>query len=309
MNIASIDIGSNTVLLLIANSDENNKINTVLNKYEIPRISKGLQKKGEISKGAIERLINVLSFYDRLISEYNCEVILVNATNALRISGNGQEIVSLLEEKFGYDVKIIAGKEEARLSYLGATFENQRSRNVVVDIGGGSTEIIIGRGSDLEFAESMNIGAVSLTEKHCSSLPPNSEELNNITSDITGSLNKLNISDRVGNFNGLMMTAVAGTPTTLSSIKQNLKEYIEESVEGSELTRDDLDSISTELALYKPSEVLEKYGDVVKGREDVLLTGTILLKIIADYFGTYKIRVSGRGIRYGAVIDYITNQI
>jgi exopolyphosphatase/guanosine-5'-triphosphate,3'-diphosphate pyrophosphatase len=104
------------------------------------------------------------------------------------------------------------------------------------------------------------------------------------------------------------MIAVAGTPTTLSCIDQNLHDYDEDLVEGSLLTTGKLESIAAELAKLNPQQVLEKYGKVVKGREDVLLTGTILLKTIADYFGIETIAVSGRGIRYGAVIDFIDNQ-
>lgn len=306
MNIASIDIGSNTVLLLIARIEENtNNIHTILNKYEIPRISRNLETNGNISGEAIDRLIDVLQSYDKIINEHHCEHILVNATNAMRVAANGSEVVKMIRRIFGYTVNIIPGRHEAYLSYLGATYGKAESTKIVIDIGGGSTEIIIGQGIEVDFAESIGVGAVNLTEKHCSSLPPSKQEIKKISGEVTDHLSRLNLDNKVKNIPNIKMTAVAGTPTTLSSINQKLIEYDEELVEGSVLTIDELDSISTELAQYSPREVLKKYGKIVKGREDVLLAGTIILKTIADIIGAREIIVSGRGIRYGAVVDFM----
>lgn len=308
MNIASIDIGSNTVLLLIAGIEKESKnITTILNKYEIPRIGKNLEKTGNISGEAIDNLINVLRSYDKIITEYDCEHVLVNATNAMRVAANSAEIVNMVMRKFGYTVNIIPGRHEAYLSYLGATYGKTESTKIVIDIGGGSTEIIIGHGEDVYFVESIGIGVVNLTEKHCSSLPPSGQEINNISAEVIDHLARLKIENKVENIRDIEMIAVAGTPTTLSCINQNLGEYNENLVEGSVLTLDELNSLSNELAKYSPHEVLEKYGEIVKGREDVLLTGTILLQTIADNFGTREIIVSGRGMRYGAIVDFLNS--
>jgi exopolyphosphatase/guanosine-5'-triphosphate,3'-diphosphate pyrophosphatase len=304
MTVASIDIGSNTVLLLIAKA-KHDDLDTILNQYEVPRISRDLDKNGSITPEAVDRLVKVLDPYSKVISEYNCEKVLVNATNAMRIAANAEEIVSLIKNKFGYSINIISGRQEAYFSYLGATYGKSKNSNVVIDIGGGSTEIIIGCGNEIEFAESIPLGAVNLTEKHCSSLPPDKIEINNISREFEDKLIGLNLIERVEKIGSFEMTAVAGTPTTLSCINQNLIEYDEELVEGSELSADTLESIAMELAGYNPQQVLEKYGKIVKGREDVLLTGTIILKTITDFLGEDHVTVSGRGIRYGAVIDFI----
>lgn len=309
MNIASIDIGSNTVLLLIARIEEKtNNIHTILNKYEIPRISRNLERNGNISGEAIDRLFNALNSYSKIITEHHCEHVLVNATNAMRIAANASEVVTTIREAFGYSVNIIPGKQEAYLSYLGAIYGKTDSQKIVIDIGGGSTEIIIGHGKEIHFAESIGVGAVNLTEKHCSSLPLSKQEINNISAEVLDHLSNLIIDNKTENISGIKMIAVAGTPTTLSCINQNLTEYDEDLIEGAVLTVDEISLLSNELAKYSPEEILKKYGGIVKGREDILLTGTIILQTIANNFDVREILVSGRGIRYGAIVDYLNSR-
>ncbi len=304
--IASIDIGSNTVLLLIAEIDiTNHRIKTLANFYEMPRISKDLKKTGIISSQRKEKLFKVLENYKKKISEYKCDTILVSATNAFRIAENANEIVMEIKNKFGFNVKILSGDEEAKYSFLGATFDFQLERNtLVIDIGGGSTEIIYGSKSDILFKKSFGFGVVSLTENFISNYPVNNSEIAKIKTYTTHNFDEL--SDIIPR--APFSIAVAGTPTTLSCIKQNLKIYSEEKIEKSVLSTKDLENLISKLKTMTPTEIKNSFGAVVAGREDVLLTGTLILFSLAKVLSIEQFYVSGKGIRYGAIIDYMYKQ-
>ena len=133
MNIASIDIGSNTVLLLIAEYNETtNEIKTILNRYRMPRISKGLKTTGFISNEKISELFKVLEEYDDEIKGNNCKAVILKATNAMRIAKNSAEIKKAIKDKFNFDVDVVAGEEEARLSFIGASSAVDNKENKLV---------------------------------------------------------------------------------------------------------------------------------------------------------------------------------
>jgi exopolyphosphatase/guanosine-5'-triphosphate,3'-diphosphate pyrophosphatase len=143
MTIASIDIGTNTVLLLIAEVNKKLQIKSILDEYRIPRIGKGLFPDGQISEDRIKELILVLNEYKELIKTYECQRIIVTATNAMRIATNRNQIVARIKDQFGWDANIVSGKEEASLSFLGAVSGySGYSTKMVIDIGGGSTEFM-----------------------------------------------------------------------------------------------------------------------------------------------------------------------
>ena len=178
MTIASIDIGTNTVLLLIAEVTKNLQIKSLLDKYRIPRIGKGLLPNGQISEDKINDLIIILSEYKKIIELYHCERILITATNAMRIAINRDQIAAKIYELFGWVVNIVPAKEEARLSYLGAVYGYSESgTTVVIDIGGGSTELIFGKQTEIKFIKSFQIGVVSGTETYLKNDPPTKKQL------------------------------------------------------------------------------------------------------------------------------------
>ncbi|MEW6194771.1 MAG: hypothetical protein AB1521_06435 [Bacteroidota bacterium] len=307
MNLASIDIGSNTVLLLITEYDSENHLHTILNEYRSPRISLGLTYNQNISDVKIIELLDVLTEYNQIIKKNNCRKILLVGTNALRVAKNSGSILDLVKSKLGYKIDIIDGKNEAHLSFLGTVYPylpSTRSK-IVIDIGGGSTEIIYGNNFDIQYMKSFEIGVVSLTEKFLVDTPPSSNKINKAILYTRAVFNE--IVPKI-DANSLCF-AVAGTPTTLSCIKQNLKDYKEGLVDESSLTNNDIDNILEQLIKMRPQQILEKYGPVVKGREDVILAGTIILKIIMELLNCNKINVSTRGLRYGVIVDYIINEL
>jgi exopolyphosphatase / guanosine-5'-triphosphate,3'-diphosphate pyrophosphatase len=303
MIIASIDIGSNTVLLLISEINFINlEVKSVKNYYRVPRISKGLLPGEPISSKKIDELLTILKEYKKICREFAVQKILPVATNALRITSNSAEIISIIKNELDIEVKIIEGHEEAQLSFLGAVFPIGNNVNkTVIDIGGGSTEIIFGNNDNLLFKKSFQIGVVSLTEKFLF------KEQKTVDDIIRTEFYTKEILDELSSQipYGVETIAVAGTPTTLSCIFQEIKIYNENRVENSILTYENVCSIIDEIYPLSEQEMSERYGQVVEGREDVLLAGCIILKVFMEKVGLKKITVSNKGLRYGVVIDYM----
>ena len=303
MIIASIDIGSNTVLLLISEINfKNLEVKSIKNYYRVPRISKGLLHGEPISLKKIEELIAILKEYKEICCEFSVQKILSVATNAMRITSNSSEIISRIKNELDIEIKIIEGHEEAQLSFLGAVFPIENNANkLVIDIGGGSTEIVFGNNNNLQFKKSFQIGVVSLMEKFLYKERKTIDDILKTEFYTKEILNELSSQIPYG----VETIAVAGTPTTLSCILQEIKIYDENRVENSILTYNDLCSIIDEIYPLSEQEMSGRYGQVVEGREDVLLAGCIILKIFMEKVGLEKITVSNKGLRYGVVIDYM----
>lgn len=300
MNLASIDIGSNTVLLLIGKI-VNNSVIPIINKYESPRLGKGLKPGGEILKDRIDHLLTVLSNYKSIIEEYDCKEIIIAATNAMRIASNSDYIIDLVKEKLDMEISIIPGDEEARLSYLGASSSMpELNEKIVIDIGGGSTEVIYGKSNDILFKKSFQTGVVSLTEKYLSNFPYTTNDLEaaKIHLEEVFTILKTVIPKKIP------IIAVAGTPTTLSCITQGMKTYIEDKVERSILTAENMKNLYNQLSVIPGPIIKSKFGEVVSGREDVLFSGLLILNHLLELTDNTIINVSNRGLRYGNIINY-----
>lgn len=303
MNIASIDIGSNTILLLIAEVDlYSKKVKMLFDDQKIPRIAERLMPATPISLNKLELLLSVLADFKKTADDYNCKKILVTATNAFRIASNSIDIIDRIKENLDIDVNVVSGTEEARLTFLGVTQDLSASGTLaVIDIGGGSTEIILGTRNKIEENHSLPLGVVSLTEKYFSNNPPRENEINNLIAVIKNILKKAVIND----INLNKAIAVAGTPTTLAAIKKELTFYNESLIEGEVLTAEDIMDFNQRLSSMQANEILNNYKSVVSGREDVLLAGSVILSEIMNYLRVKEVTVSTKGVRYGAIYDHI----
>lgn len=305
MNIASIDIGSNTVLLLIAEVDfKKRTLNSILNEYESPRLGKGLKDDGAISLEAIKKLETVLHKYKRLIEEYNSTKVICTATNAMRVAKNSNQIITDIKDKLGIEIDVINGDREAELTFLGAsTVLNDVDQKIVVDIGGGSTELILGNKENILYKKSFPIGAVNTTERFFNGNVPTASEINLLTEFVYNTFNELNNLDT----KNIPLIAVAGTPTSLSAVHLGITEYDENLVEGSVLTDEIIEKFIQYFSDHSAAQILLKYGKILKGREDIILAGSIILKAVMKLTHNKQIIVSGKGIRYGSVISYMNN--
>lgn len=304
MIVASIDIGTNTVLLLIADIDNSSgKITPLVNKYRSPRIGKGTKQTGLISPDRINALFEVLHEYQRLIKEHKCENIIVTGTNAFRIAKNTIEITEEIKREFGFNFQVISGEEEAEYAYFGAVSGlNKYSTATVIDIGGSSTEIIYGNGGIISSKASLQLGSVTATEQFLKSIPPSDTEIENLNQEIQNQFSQLNMQTLSND-----VIAIAGTATTLACMQLGLKDFDEEKVDKSRLSLHNLEKIIEQLSKLKPSEILKQYGSVMEGREDIIFAGVFILYRFMKYFGVENILVSTRGIRYGAIVKHLQN--
>ncbi len=299
MTIASIDIGTNTVILLIAAIDVDKRtISSLYNEQRIPRIGNGLVPGKPIKREKTAELMSILEDYNSIIKKFKCGKILITATNAFRIASNSNKLKNIIKEKFNFDVNIVSGDQEADLTFKGAvTSYKGTADSLVIDIGGGSTEIIYGNTAVIHFKKSYQAGVVSLKEKYLKHSPPLKKEKENLEDE----LEKIFSDLAEKKFDFKRAIAIAGTPTTLAAIILNLPIYDEDKLEGSILKYDEVKNLLEELSKLTDLEILDKYSSVVKGREDVILSGTIILFHIMMILKIEAITVSTKGIRYGAI--------
>lgn len=302
MTIASIDAGTNTVLLLVAEiSRDSQKILPLRSEYRIPRLGRGLKPGENIHDESISKFVGVLEEYEAIYGEYACDEVLLFGTNAFRIAQNSKAIVDEIKSRFGISLTIISGAEEARLSYLGASYEyNDEGNTCVIDIGGGSTEVSFGKGNSLQNLHSYDVGVVSLSEKYIKEYPADESTILMIQEEITQKFLDLKYEEN----EPLNVVAIGGTPTTAFSIFEKLRTFDESLIEGKTLSLDALEIVIDEYKKMTLQEIRSAFPSFIEGREDVLLAGMIILHTILEQLSCEKIIVSTRGIRYGAIIDY-----
>ena len=302
MIIASVDIGTNTVLLLIAEVDETSfEITPLLNEYKMPRIGRGLILSERITVERIEKLLTVLSEYKSIISKYNVDNVLVTATNALRIAANAPEIVERIKKQLSWNVNIISGKTEAEFAFLGAVPVSTKNKNIlVIDIGGGSTELILGNENSIEYRKSFPIGSVSVTENYLKNSPPLDMGLRELKIHLE------TIFTEIKNMVAPDLTySIAGTPTTLFCMMNEIKSFDDSIVEGGILKHGDIANLIQELQKLSSEEIRNDYGKIMRGREDIILGGSIILLNIMELLHLSNVIVSSRGVRYGAIVSFL----
>jgi exopolyphosphatase/guanosine-5'-triphosphate,3'-diphosphate pyrophosphatase len=301
MIAASIDIGTNTTRLLIAEIAPDGSYTSLVRRAVITRLGEGVSQSGLFTERAIERTEEVLRDYCQEIKELAAQKTWVVATSAAREAKNCDQFLRRLENKFGWKTQVLSGDEEARLSFLGAaSVLPPETEGVVIDIGGGSTEIILGEnGKMLNFC-SLNIGSVRLTEAFVNSDPPSSNELEEISSHIReefAEAPKELIEARVSQGVGM-----AGTITTLSAIKQRMEVYDTKRIHGSVLTLSDVQQIFGHLVSL-PLEERKRVIGLDPKRADVIVAGTLILIELMRAFGLKEITVSERDILDGTLLS------
>jgi len=304
MRIASIDIGTNTVLLLIVEINDF-QIEVIEEHFRIPRIGKSLTKNQIIENDSIAELIKVLKEYQLICNELKVEKILCAGTAPFRIAKNSSEVIQKVYDETGISINVLTKNQEAFLTFLGgiSNFNEyfDKSNFLVIDIGGGSTEMIFGNLNEVNFYKSYDIGAVVLKDKFFDRFP--------FYSDLkTVSVYLSEIFTDNFNFNNFITIAVAGTPTTIASIYLNQKIFNERLVDKLKISKIYLEKLIHQFYKLSPEEILTEFPSVVTGREDVILPGTIILKFILNKIGIDEFYVSVRGVRYGIIVSELMNQ-
>jgi exopolyphosphatase/guanosine-5'-triphosphate,3'-diphosphate pyrophosphatase len=297
--VAVVDIGSNSTRLLVADV-EAGRVSEVERQSRVTRLGRGVDLSGQLSAEAIEAACEAIADYVEICRETGVETVEAIATSAVRDASNGSAFVAELRERFALSARVLDGEEEARLTYLGATCERPPSEpTLVVDIGGGSTELIVGTGREIAFHTSLQAGVVRHSERHIASDPPTALELEALAADIRTLIesaisNQTEARARTG-------IAVAGTPTSLASIEIGLEPYDPKQVHGHTLTLTLIQRLLSRLAsapLAKRAEIPGMHPD----RAPNIVAGVVILVEAMRAFGLEQIEVSEHDILYGTAI-------
>ena len=291
MKISTIDIGTNTALLLIAEWDGKN-VKMIRDEARITRLGQGLHSHPAFLTESQERTLKVLREYRQYCTQAGVEKIIAVGTAAFRKAKNAMEFVDRVEKELGFRIRIISGEEEAQLSYLSVARDFEYSNLFALDIGGGSTEIISKDGG-----VSLDLGGVVLTERIVKQDPPTEDEVKKILDEIEG---KIDLSNLHFSKEGKTLVALAGSVTTLSAIKQKLTTWDGAKVQGSILTLQDVEEMVT-LFRKTTNEERRRIPGMVKGREDTILAGTLILRSVMEKLGVDQVIVSDRGLRFGLI--------
>ena len=307
MRVAVVDIGTNSTRLLLADVDERSgALTEIERRTTVTRLGQGVDTSGALADEAIARVFAALDEYRAAIESHGgADRSIAVLTSAVRDATNGAWFTGRVREEYGLDAHTIPGDEEARLTFLGATSErapvgDEDEPIVVVDIGGGSTELVVGRGRTVEFFESTQAGVVRQTERHITTDPPDPDELADLAEEVraifAGALAegvRREVRAAVG---------VAGTATSMAAIDQELEPYDPERVHGHVVSLGRVEELLARLAAMT-EEQRRRVPGLHPDRAPTIVAGAVLLIEALRAFGLDEVEVSEHDILRGAALD------
>lgn len=301
--VAVIDVGTNTVLLTVAER-RGATFHPVVERAEITRLGRGVDRTGRLDPAAIAETVAVIARYAAEARSLGAERIAAVATSAARDAGNGSEFFEASRAAAGLAPEIIPGAEEARLVHLSAwgDFGVPGKALCVLDVGGGSSEVTWGTGPRPDGRRSFQMGAVRLTERAGPGDPPSAADLRRMEEMARGALAEVADIRASGALAGARLVAVAGTVTTLAAVAQALPAYDALRVHGSTLPRPELARLVARLAAMPAADRARLPGMEPK-RADVIVAGGILVATALELGGFEELTVSDRGVRWGLLHD------
>ncbi len=297
--VAVIDIGTNSTRLFVADI-AGGHVTRINRQSRVTRLGRGVDLSGQLSSEAIEATCEAIADYVEICRGAEAGTIDAIATSAVRDAANGDAFVAELRERFALSAQVLDGGEEARLTYLGATAERANAEPaLVIDIGGGSTELIVGHGDRIDFHTSLQAGVVRHTERHIATDPPTTAELEALASNVRALIGAA-VSDPP-EARATKGIAVAGTPTSLAAIELELDPYDPDRVHGHLLP---LPAIQRDLSRLAAAPLPERAAIVGlhPDRAPTIIAGVVILIEAMRAFGLDEVEVSEHDILYGAAI-------
>jgi exopolyphosphatase/guanosine-5'-triphosphate,3'-diphosphate pyrophosphatase len=297
--VAVIDVGSNSTRLLIADVDGG--ISVLERQSRVTRLGRGVDLSGQLADEAIEAACAAIADYVEICSEAGAERVAAIATSAVRDASNGGAFVAELRERFALSARVLDGEEEARLTYRGATAEQPPEiPTLVIDIGGGSTEMIVGTGTEIAFHASLQAGVVRHTERHIPDDPPTAVELEALAGDV-----RTLIEEALSGQNEARASAgiaVAGTPTSLAAVELGLEPYDPARVHGHVLS---LETIQRLLSRFASAPLAERVTipGLHPDRAPTIIAGCVILIEAMRALGLERIQASEHDILYGMSLE------
>lgn len=306
---ASLDLGTNTFRLLIAEGISRNRVSPLFKKRAVTRLGEGFPRGGRIQPAAIERSMAALYDFASIIDHYQVKHVFAVATSVVREAVNGAAFIQQVYDRTGIPVRTLNGSEEARLTLKGvlSTVEHQSKYAAVFDIGGGSTEFMVTEGNRLLKTESIPLGVVFLAETLPTSDPPTARELSRLRTSIRKELllndlhGALPAGVTAGDEGLLTLIGTAGTVTTLAAIDQKMEVYDPQTIDNHRLSRKTIEIIYQHLTALTAAERTRLPG-LEEGREVVIISGTAIVLEIMDCFRRSHLTVSDAGLLEGVLL-------
>ncbi|TML27453.1 MAG: Ppx/GppA family phosphatase [Actinobacteria bacterium] len=297
--VGAVDIGTNSTRLLVADVDDG-RVADIERETRVTRLGEGVDERRRLLPVPIARVRNVLSDYRRTTELLGVDRTLAIATSAIRDAENGEAFLGEIEWSYGFATRLLSGHDEALMTYRGVTSERAVGEGtVIVDIGGGSTELIAGEPDGVRWHDSLDIGSVRLTERFVHSDPPTGDELSACAAAVQALL-----AERVPDDIRERATAaigVAGTITSIAALALGLDEYDRERVHGSRLTADELSAQLNRLAAVPVAERRE-LRPLDPERAPVIVAGAVIAREVLSFFGLAELEISERDILDGAAL-------
>lgn len=285
MRVAAIDCGTNSIRLLVAEVDQSTQqLTDIERKMEIVRLGEGVDRTGEFAPAALERTFTAIDTYREIIEQARVEKISMVATSATRDAKNREIFIAGVEARLGVKPRVISGKEEASLSFDGATRSLRRSHPspfLVIDLGGGSTELVLGD-DGVSASYSMDIGCVRMRERHLQTDPPTESEIAGLRGDVQAAL--AIARTHVDWSNAKTLVGVAGTVTTVAAMYLKLSDYDPKLLHGAVIPGEGITQVASELARMSTSEIAE-LPFMHPGRVDVITAGALVLAEVVQEIG------------------------
>lgn len=309
--IGAIDIGTNSVLLLIAEPDGEGRLRRVVDRATITRLGQGVDATGQLAPQAVARTLACIDDYAEELRAHEVDRIGAVGTSAMRDARGGEAFMAAFAERVGVRPEVISGEREAALTFDGAItglspeqLELEADGRVAVfDVGGGSTEVIVGRrgaeGVTIDQAVSLDVGAVRLTERHAHHDPPTALELAAIRDDVR------RLASDAPTLTGLPLVGVAGTVTTIAAVVRGDRSYDAESVHGLRLSSEQLADCLAQLSSCDLERRREIPG-LDPARADVIIAGGCIVDEIRALAEVNTLTVSDRGVRWGLAREIAT---
>jgi exopolyphosphatase/guanosine-5'-triphosphate,3'-diphosphate pyrophosphatase len=305
MKIAVFDIGTNSIHMLIVEILKDLSFRVLAHEKDNTRLGDGSFETRKISRNKMQRAIEVMERFHRIAKKAQVKKVIAVATSAVREAKNGGELIDAIFKKSRVKVQVITGEEEARLIFLGArsSVDIRDRKALVVDIGGGSVELIVGSSQKIFFMESFKLGALRLTEYFLSQDPPSRKELRKLQNFIRKELKKA--VKKIGKMDCSMVIGTSGTMINLASLAYEICHSRPlELVNHFELLKEDFEKAHKKL-LKTSLEQRLKFPGLDPRRADIILAGSVFVDVLMELLKFKKITLSDKGIREGLIVDFI----
>lgn len=307
MRVGVVDIGTNSTRLLIGDVHDGG-VHELDRRSQVTRLGDGVDASGELGAEPMERVFATLDAYREALDEHDCEASIAVLTSAVRDAANGADFTAQVCERYGLEARTIEGEEEAELTFLGATAGRRtadpETSLLVIDIGGGSTELVVGEDHEVSFHVSTQTGVVRQSERHLRSDPPAPEELQALGAEVADIIES-SVPEPVRR-SVVQAIGVAGTATSCAAIEQALDPYDPNRVQGYRLELGSCELLLARLAAMPLAERRDVVG-LHPDRARTIVAGVVILIEVLRAFGLEQLEVSEHDLMWGAALNHATS--